>query len=225
MSGDNYLTIAEALCRELDGQLLVRELRPGDFVHLEGDSATSLSIVAGGQLVVHAYPPGSFEPAAVGVLGPGSLIGEEALASGALRHSTVTALTTCHLFVAFREDLIEHMTAHPTVRRLFFRLQGELHRARLREGLANSAAKVDLRIARWLHHCAEVTAGVRQGAVVVHLRQELLASLAATRRPTANRVLQEFETQGLIRLRRGAVEVTSRPDLLEWITLNTKDTS
>lgn len=215
---------AVQLAKELGDRLFARRFLPGDFVHLEGDPASTISIVDHGQLLVEACPVGSWVPAAVGVLGPGSMLGEEALASDGVRCASVKALTPGLLLVAFREELIEEMMARPSTRRLFFRLQGELHRARLSEALANTAAKVDLRIARWVLHCAEVFAAAPAGPVTLHLRQELIAGLAGTRRPTANRSLHDFQTAGLIELRRGGIHVPSRDAVRDWIVSNTPET-
>jgi CRP-like cAMP-binding protein len=40
------------------------------------------------------------------------------------------------------------------------------------------------------------------------LRQDDLASIAGTTRPTANRVLKQLETAGIVRLARGQIVVT-----------------
>ena len=216
---------AVQLAKELGDRLFARRLSPGDFVHLEGDPASTVSIVEQGQLLVEACPVGSWLPASVGVLGPGSLLGEEALASDGVRCASVKALTPCVLLVAFREELIEVMMARPSARRLFFRLQGELHRSRLSEALANTAAKVDLRIARWVLHCADVFATATVGPVTLHLRQELIAGLAGTRRPTANRALHDFQSAGLIELRRGGIHVPHRGAVRDWIVSNTPETN
>ena len=214
---------AAELARELGDHAFARQLGAGDFAHLEGDPASTISIVRHGQLVVEACPVGAWCPATVGVVGAGSLLGEEALAVGASRNSTVRALTPVSLMVAFREELTEVMLARPQARRLFFALQAELYRLRLSEALANTAARVDLRIARWILHCAGVFANGSEGPVTLHLRQELIAGLAGTRRPTANRSLHDFQSAGLIELRRGVIVVPCRDELHEWIVANTPD--
>ena len=214
---------AVELVRELGDRLFARRLDTGDFVHLEGDPASTISIVEHGQLVVEACPVGSWCPATIGVLGPGSLLGEEALATDASRNSTVRALTPVLLMVAFRDELTEVMMARPQARRLFFTMHAELHRRRLSEALANTAARVDLRIARWILHCADVFANGADGPVTLHLRQDLMAGLAGTRRPTANRSLHDFQAAGLIELHRVSIGVPSREELHKWIVANTPD--
>ena len=45
------------------------------------------------------------------------------------------------------------------------------------------------------------------GPIEIPLRQDDLASMAGTTRPTANRVLRQLEDEGIVALRRGTLQV------------------
>lgn len=205
-----------SLCDMLGDRLLTRDLRPGDFAHLEGDDAETVSVVAHGQLVVEAYPCGGDLPVPIGVLGPGCLVGEDGLGSGVRRCSTVRALTRCRLLVAFRDELSDAISRRPEVRRHFATLLALLQQVRVREQLASCGSRVDVRLARWMLHCNDVFGSVDPGRPI-SIRQETLAQLAGTRRPTANRMMREFEAAGLLRLMRGGFAVEDPRSLVSWI--------
>lgn len=212
----HHFEVAMSLCDELGDRLLTRDLRPGDFVHLQGDDAGTVSVVASGQLVVEAYPCGGDVPVPIGILGPGCLVGEDGLGGPARRCSTVRTLTRSRLLVAFRDELSDAISRRPEVRRHFATLLASLQQVRVREQLASCGPRVDVRLARWMLHCAEVFDPVGSGRPI-SLRQETLAQLAGTRRPTANRMMRDFEAAGLLRLMRGGFVVPDSTSLLGWI--------
>ena len=67
-------------------------------------------------------------------------------------------------------------------------------------------------IRRLLDLCEQYEAGPDR-PVVIPLTQTDIAELAGATRPSTNRVLRTLETDGLLRLRRGQVEVVDRPGL------------
>ena len=65
----------------------------------------------------------------------------------------------------------------------------------------------EVRIVRRLCELADRYAPPGGGPIAVPLRQEDLASLAGTSRPTVNRVLRAEEERGTVRLLRGRTEI------------------
>ena len=72
---------------------------------------------------------------------------------------------------------------------------------------------VDKRVLRVVERLADAFDDGSGGSVVIRVRQEDIASMAGTRRQTANRPLKDAEAQGAIAIRRGRVDVIDR-DLL-----------
>ena len=70
----------------------------------------------------------------------------------------------------------------------------------------------DQRVMRRLADIAEVYAGERNEAELL-VRQDDLASMAGTTRPTANRVLKQLESDGTVSLARGRIIVADVAEL------------
>ncbi len=70
----------------------------------------------------------------------------------------------------------------------------------------------DQRVMRRLADVAEVYAGERNEAELL-VRQDDLASMAGTTRPTANRVLKQLESDGTVSLARGRIIVADVAEL------------
>lgn len=196
---------------------LNRQLSGGDFVHLEGDDAETVSIVLSGQLMIEAYPVASWEPCAIGVAGPGCLIGEEALAGEeAKRRTSIRSLTASTLATIYRRDLVDSMATDARARHLVLRLLADRSHTSNQAVLASGASSVDVRVGRWLLHMAD-TFNSGPGHSDIAATQEHIASLAGTRRPTANKVLNDLQHAGIVTLRRGRVRVETSPGLERWL--------
>lgn len=197
---------------------LERVLRAGDFVHLQGDVAETVSLVLSGQLLANAYPDSGWRAEPIGVIGPGMILGDDALVPGcAERRATVRCLTDTSLVVVYRRDLQEVMTRSAAVQDLVLGLLAERMRALEAEMLAGATASVELRIARWLSHLHATFAPCGRPDQRININQEDLAMLAGTRRPTVNRIVKSFEGEGLVRLGRGWISVCDPEALLRWL--------
>jgi CRP-like cAMP-binding protein len=71
----------------------------------------------------------------------------------------------------------------------------------------------DRRVVRRLLDLCEQYGPGPDRPVVIPLTQTDIAELAGATRPSTNRVLRALETEGLLRLRRGQVEVVDRAGL------------
>jgi len=209
----------------LKERALIRTLGPGDFVHLEGDPAESVSAVLDGQLLVEAYPESSWEPVVIGVYGRGALIGVEALGAGERRRtSTVRAATNAQLATISRREVRDFAQHSSEGRELIADLLLDSLDAARSALLANAGGGVEIRLARWLLYCDDATGNSNgNGKMPVAITQQDLASLAGTRRPTVNKVLGEMRARAMIDVGRGRVTVTDRKRLVEWIAASAGD--
>lgn len=196
---------------------LSRTLDAGDFVHLEGDQAETISIVQGGQLLVEAYPEQSWAPTAIGIAGPGCLIGEEALDQpDPVRSTTIRALTTCRLIVISPRDL-QNCSNRDRISELLLTMMADRTKIAYSGALASSGRSVDVRIGRWLLHMNSTFSNGNVDGAELAATQEHVASLAGTRRPTANRVLQTLQSMGFTAHTRGRVRILDRAGLEQWL--------
>jgi CRP-like cAMP-binding protein len=82
----------EAELAEIMGCFTEASIEAGETLYVEGDAATSACFLIDGELeALKALPGGG--AAQVGVIGPGSMIGEMALVAGGTRSATVRAMT------------------------------------------------------------------------------------------------------------------------------------
>ncbi len=197
---------------------LERLLRAGDFVHLQGDVAETVSLVLSGQFLANAYSVSGWRPEPIGIIGPGMLLGDDALVPGsAERSATVRCLTDASLVVVYRRDLQEAMIRSTAVQDLVLGLLAQRMRSLEAEMLAGATASVELRIARWLAHLHVTLVPCGHHDPRININQEDLAMLAGTRRPTVNRIVKSFEGEGLVRLGRGWISVCDPDALLGWL--------
>jgi CRP-like cAMP-binding protein len=72
---------------------------------------------------------------------------------------------------------------------------------------------VEVRVLRRVDELCDILGRVQGHVIEIRVRQDDIAAMAGTTRPTANRALRAAEARGLIRLSRGCVEVLDRPAL------------
>ena len=106
-------------------------------------------------------------------------------------------------------DLDRVKEASPSVRSLFSRYADCLLAQVVQSIACNATHTIEQRAAKWLLAAAERTGGTQ-----ITMTQEQLASMMGIGRSYASRVVQRFKLEGLLRTRRGGVEVVA-PDGLE----------
>ncbi len=184
-----------------------RRFRRGEVVFHEGDPGDALHLVDKGYLVVERTTPLG-DVAALRALGPGEVFGELAVIAPAPRNATVRAVDIAETLVVHRDVFEELRASHPAVDRLLVHaLTAEVRRLSL---LLVEALYVpsDKRMYLRLLDLAQLFGkGAADGNIEIPLTQEQLANMAGTTRPTANRLLRAAEEAGMVRIRRGAIEV------------------
>jgi len=182
-----------------------RSFRRNEVVYHEGDPGDSLHVVVKGRFVATVTSPLTGLTAAVNIFRPESVFGELALLGRFERTATITALDASETMELRRPDFESMLAEHPAVERfLLMALASQVRRMtdQLSEALFDS---VDKRVDRRLLLLHEQESAGNDGWVRV--RQEDVAILAGTTRPTVNRILRRLEDEGLVELRRGGFRV------------------
>jgi CRP-like cAMP-binding protein len=198
-------TLADDDRRRLLATTRRRKFAAGEVIFHEGDRGDSVHLIERGHVAVRIGTPLG-DVATLTMLGPGSAFGELALIDGNERRSaTVVAIDATDTRVVDHGEFERLRREYPQIERFLV----ELLAAQVRRvsGLAVEAMFVpaDTRVLRRLLEVAQQFG--EDGGTVIALTQDDLASMAGTTRPTANRVLKRAETDGLLRLGRGRIEI------------------
>jgi CRP-like cAMP-binding protein len=142
----------------------------------------------------------------VDVMRPGNSFGEQALINeGAVRSATVVALEKVETLRLTRDEFRALWEEHPGASMVV----AKMLEARLR---STSQALLDAlnlpaktRVMRRLAFLADIYAG--HATQSIPLTQDDIASMAGTTRQTVNRILNEAQEDGLVRLTRGRIVI------------------
>jgi CRP-like cAMP-binding protein len=115
-----FSTMPADVVVELERQMIVRHVVPGETILREGDRGDSCFVIGAGEVrVLKSDPLGTdtprAEPIEVARLGDGALFGEFALLADRRRHATVEAVTACELYEIPRRLLRELAAGHAEV--------------------------------------------------------------------------------------------------------------
>ncbi|MBN1938660.1 MAG: cyclic nucleotide-binding domain-containing protein [Candidatus Aminicenantes bacterium] len=143
---------AEAV-EDLASALTRVEVPEGGVLIRQGDTAEAMYIVEKGLLRAAIARKGS-APAAVGLMGPGSLIGEIALLTGSRRNATVTAVEPSRLARLEAAELKEIMDRHPGLKRGFLEIaRRRLRRSRWLKILSDYFGEIDEENCSFIESC------------------------------------------------------------------------
>ncbi len=190
-----------------------RQFKRGEILFHEGDPADTVHFIAEGRVMARRTSPMG-DSVAFRVIGPGRALGDVAVVSSARRRSsTVSALEpTTTLSLTFTE-FAQLCDAHPGIQTHLATLLAARVK-RLSDHLLEALfLPTDRRVVRRLLDLCDQYAAGPDGPVVIPLTQTDIAELAGATRPSTNRVLRALETEGLLRLRRGQVDVVDRAGL------------
>lgn len=188
---------ADALLERLGLPRTAVEFRRRDILFSQGDPADSVMYLRKGGIRLSVVAPSGKE-AIVGILSPGSFLGEEALAGRDVRLETATAMITSSVIVVPKQQMQRLMHDHPSLQERF--LSHMLARnIRLEEDLAdqllNSSEK---RLARTLLLLARYGKQDDPQLVLQRVSQETLAEMIGTTRPRVNVFMNKFKKLGFI---------------------------
>jgi CRP-like cAMP-binding protein len=184
-----------------------RRYRHGDVLAFQGDPSASVFTIESGHAAVSVGTE-SGDHVTVTILGPGDSFGEMSgiIGSGS-RTATVTALDDVEASILPHADFAHIRSLHPAVDRALV-----VALARRVEGLGERLTQtlyesVGRRCARRLLESAELFAD--GDSATVPITQEDLAGMTGATRPTVNQVLARLGDDGIVRLARGRIVVTS----------------
>jgi CRP-like cAMP-binding protein len=190
----------------LDEIMTPRAFANNEVLFFEGERGDALYVIDQGHILVERVTEQG-DPVAMAVLGPDSVVGEQALVGNETRGATARAVTPTSVRVLGRGPFNELRRNHA----VFDQLLVELLERRIRElndlVLEARHRPAEERVKRRLTEMYELF------GTQIPLTQATLAALAGTTRPTTNAVLQHLQEAGILQLRRGRV-VVDAPDAL-----------
>jgi CRP-like cAMP-binding protein len=198
----------EAIARSLRA----RRFRRGEVLFHEGDPGDSLFVVASGAVKV-VVPSEDGDEAILATLRRGDFLGELALLDGAPRSASAIALEPTETLALPREQFRALVASEPALREaLLASLAGELRRLTTHVAelhFLDLTGRLAARLARLAEDDGERLA---DGAIRLDapLTQGDLAAMIGATRQSVNKLLGEFEADGLIRLESNSIVV---PDL------------
>lgn len=193
-------------------RMVRRRFGRDEAIFQEGEVGDTLHVIDKGRVIVEVSTV-TGDVAALSVRGPGEVIGELAIFGGGRRTAKVTALEPTETLTLTAATLDQLRATDPEVDRYLLNLLTEKLAQATDQLMEVLFVPVEQRVLRVLLRLADA---FDKGTtpVTIRIRQEDIASMAGTRRQTANRPLKAAEEKGAIAIRRGRIEVTDR-DLLE----------
>ncbi len=202
--------------REID-QLLelttTRRLKAKEVLFRKGEPGNQLYGVMIGRLKVVTTGADGKE-LVFGVMSPGDVIGDIAIADSEPRSASVVALEPSELLTLHRREFIPYLERHPKVAiHLAGILAGRVRR--LSEKAEDSIfLPLPARMAKTLLALAQ-SYGPETGdqPIDIRLAQQDLGDMLGTTRESVNKQLRAWEDDGIVELRRGRILLLSRESL------------
>ncbi len=197
----------DAEARErLDDILIEHSFKMNDVLFWEGQPGDAMYVIDAGHILVERVTEEG-DTVAVAILGPDSIVGEQALLGNEVRGATARAVTATTVRSLGRAAFGELRRSQSAVDSLLVDLLDQ--RIRELNDLVMEARHIsaDDRVKRRLVEMHNLF------GAEIPLTQSTLAALAGTTRPTANGVLQLLQDEGILELRRGRI-VMHRPEAL-----------
>ncbi|MCY7300342.1 MAG: Crp/Fnr family transcriptional regulator [Ilumatobacteraceae bacterium] len=182
-----------------------RTFSKGETLFFEGDRGDSLHIIHTGRVAIRTSTPNG-DVVTLTVMGPGECFGEQALLSpDSRRTASVVALERVETRVLHGRDFDDLRRRHPAVERFLVDVLAAQVRRLSVQVLDALYAPAEVRLIRRLNDLVRLYGA--ESNDVIPVRQEDLASMAGTTRPTANRVLKALAADGVIELGRSRVVI------------------
>jgi CRP-like cAMP-binding protein len=195
----------EAIARSLR----IRHFRRGEVLFHEGDPGDALFIVASGAVKV-VVPSEEGEEAILATLKRGDFLGELALLDGAPRSASAIALEATDALTLPRDQFRALADAEPAIRgALLEAMARELRRLTRHVAELHFLDLTGRLAARLVRLAEEHGERLADGSVRLDapLTQSDLAAMIGATRQSVNKLLGEFEEEGLLRLERDSIVV------------------
>lgn len=182
-----------------------RRYRNGDSLFHQGDPGDSFHLLDKGHVAIRIVSHRG-ETVTLDITDPGGSFGEQAIVSPDHRRTaSAVAIGAVETLMLNRNEFVELQRAHPAVSSVLVGMLAAQVRRLSDQVMDAHTMSADDRVLKQLRRLAR---GFEQdGAALIPVTQEELASLAGTTRPTANRALQGLVADDIVRLHRGRIEV------------------
>ena len=184
----------------------------------KGDDGSQLYILVRGRMKVLASSADTGEDLVLNLMGPGEVVGELAILSGARRTATIEAVDVCELLMLDRRSLFEALSEDAASTLSLARVLAQ-RLERLSDNLADlKFAKLPQRLAKRLLDLAEVHGEEREDGVRIKLRlsQGEWGNVVGATRESINKQLGSWKKDGIVETERGFL-VLKQPDELRRI--------
>jgi CRP-like cAMP-binding protein len=195
--------------------LRIRRFRRGEVLFHEGDPGDALFIIASGAVKV-VVPSEEGEEAILATLKRGDFLGELALLDGAPRSASAIALEATDALTLPRDQFRALADAEPAIRgALLEAMARELRRLTKHVAELHFLDLTGRLAARLVRLAEEHGERLPDGSVRLDapLTQSDLAAMIGATRQSVNKLLGEFEEEGLLRLERDSIVVADVPAL------------
>lgn len=184
-----------------------RRFGRGEVIFHAGDPGDSMHLIAKGHVAIRVSTPLG-DVATLAVLAEGDFFGEQALvAAEPRRTATVVAIGGAETLMLTSGQFETLLAEHPLAQRVLVDALAAQVRRLTGQLLDALYVPVEDRVARRLGDMIELFRAEGAEETVIPLKQEDLASLAGSTRPTVNRVLRSLESEGALRIERGRIVV------------------
>jgi CRP/FNR family cyclic AMP-dependent transcriptional regulator len=207
-----FAGMSEESLQAISGTLRSRRFRRGEVLFHEGDPGDALFIVTSGAVKV-VVPSEEGEEAILATLRRGDFLGELALLDGAPRSASAIALEPTEVLTLPRSQFRTLVASQPAIRdALLAALAGELRRLTTHVAELHFLDLTGRLAARLARLAAEHGERLPNGSIRLDapLTQSDLAAMIGATRQSVNKLLGEFEADGLLRIERDSILV---PDL------------
>jgi CRP/FNR family transcriptional regulator len=194
----------------LGSAMFQRTYPAGQIVLLEGAASSVLYVVQAGRVKLFKTSPKGREQV-LRLLRPGDMFNEVAVFDEGPNPASAQAIEDCTLYLLRRRDLLRFVAERPGVALATTRTFAR----RLREALA---LVEDLAFRDVTSRLAKILLEGQDGDAS-RITQELLASMAGSRREVVGRALKALSQEGAVKLERGRIHVRDRQALerLAWM--------
>jgi CRP/FNR family cyclic AMP-dependent transcriptional regulator len=199
----------------------IERCRRGKTIFRRGAPGTAMMAVLKGSVKICTVSLGGKE-AVLNVIGPGQVFGEIAVLDGGPRTADAVAMVETDLLVLDRRDLLPVVRGHPDLaQRLLEVLCGRLRRT---SEQLEDAFFLDIagRLAKTLLRPGANATARGGGLVIAPLTQRELGEMIGTSRETINKQLHAWQRQGIVRVKKGEIELR-RPDVLRELARQADD--
>jgi len=208
---DIFRDLPPAQIEMIEHATVMRTIPMGHIIYSQEDRAEALFLLKRGQITIYRLTP-SGKRLELATIGPKAFFGEMPLLGESLRHAFAEATEESLLCVMSRADVERLIREQPSVAlRMIEVLGGRLADREVRlEELAYRSAPA--RIAAVLLRLTEGHTGTE-----VAVTHQELGDMIGALRETVTKLLDEFQSDGVIELRRGHILVRDPERLRCWL--------